>query len=66
MNITKYYTDHYITQNRHKHYQIQTLNMTERKTELNISEKLNRTSTVEYKTDMNMTEKLSSTFTMEH
>ena len=39
--------------------------MAERKTDMNITEKLNTTSTVEYKTDMNMTEKLSSTFIME-
>ena len=37
--------------------------MTEHKTDMNITEKLNSTSTAEYKTDMNMTEKLSSTFT---
>ena len=39
--------------------------MKEHKTGMNITEKLNSTSTVEYKTDMNMTEKLSSTFTTE-
>ena len=36
--------------------------MTEHKTDMNMTEKLNNTSTAEYKTDMNMTEKLSSTF----
>ena len=39
--------------------------MTEQKTDMNITEKLNSTSTTEYKTNMNMTEKLSSTFTTE-
>ena len=32
---------------------------------MNITEKLNSTSTAEYKTDMNMTEKLNSTFMTE-
>ena len=36
--------------------------MTEHKTDMTITEKLNSTSTAEYKTNMNMTEKLSSTF----
>ena len=36
------------------------------KTDMNITGKLNSTSTVEYKTDMNMTEKLSSTLTTEN
>ena len=40
--------------------------MTEHKTDMNITEKLNIISNAEYKTDINMTEKLSSTFTMEH
>ena len=40
--------------------------MTEHKTDINITEKLNSTSIGEYKTDMNMTEKLSRTFTTEH
>ena len=40
--------------------------MTEHKTDMNITEKLNITSNAEYKTDINMTEKLSRTFTMEH
>ena len=40
--------------------------MTEHKTDINITEKLNSTFTVEYKTNMNMTKKLSSTFTTEH
>ena len=35
--------------------------MTEHKTDMKITEKLNSTSTAECKTDMNMTEKLSST-----
>ena len=39
--------------------------MTKHKTDMNITEKLNSTSTTEYKTDVNMTEKLSSTFMME-
>ena len=33
---------------------------------MNITEKLNSTSTAEYKTDVKITEKLSSTFTTEH
>ena len=40
--------------------------MTEHKTDMNITEKLNSISTAEYETDMNMTEKVSSAFTMEH
>ena len=40
--------------------------MTEHKTDINITEKLNSISTAEYETDMNMTEKVSSAFTMEH
>ena len=40
--------------------------MTEHKTDMNITGKLNSTSTAEYKIDINMTEKLSSTFRMEH
>ena len=40
--------------------------MTEHKTDMNITEKLNSNSTVECKTDMNMTEELGSTFTTEH
>ena len=39
--------------------------MPEHKTDMNITEKLNSTSTAGYKTDMNMTEKLSITFTTE-
>ena len=39
--------------------------MTEHKTDMNTTEKLNSTSTAEYKTDMNMIEKLSNTFTAE-
>ena len=50
MNITKY----------------KKLNMTEHRTDMNITEKLNITFTAEYKTNMNITEKLSSTFTKEH
>ena len=38
------------------------MNMTEHKTDMNIPENLNSTSTAEYKTDMNITEKLSSFF----
>ena len=33
---------------------------------MNITEKLNSTSSAEYKTDVNIIEKLSSTFTTEH
>ena len=40
--------------------------MTEHKTDMNITEKLNSTSTAEYKTTMNITGKLSSTFKKEH
>ena len=40
--------------------------MTEHKTSMKITEKLNSTYTAEYKTDMNITEKLSSTFTKVH
>ena len=40
--------------------------MMEHKTDMNITEKQNSTSTAKYKTDMNMTRKLSSTFTTEH
>ena len=40
--------------------------MKEHKTDMNITEKLNSTSTAEYKTDVKITEKLSSTFTTEH
>ena len=40
--------------------------MTEHKTDMNITEKLNSISIAEYETDMNMTEKVSSAFTMEH
>ena len=35
-------------------------NMTELKTDMNITKKLNSTSTAEYRTIMNITEKLSS------
>ena len=42
------------------------MDMTEHKTDMNITEKLNSTSTAENKTGMNMTEKLTSTFTTEH
>ena len=40
--------------------------MTEHKTDINITEKLNSASTMKHKTDMNMTEKVSRTFTTEH
>ena len=59
-------TGHDRTQNRHEHYEIQNLSMTEHKTDINITEKLNSTFIVEYKTNMNMTKKPSSTFTTEH
>ena len=42
------------------------MNMTEHKTDMNIPENLNSTSTAEYKTDMNITEKLSSFLMTEH
>ena len=47
------------------------LNMTEHKTDMNITKtdkykKLNKNSTAEYKIKMNITEKRSSTFTKEH
>ena len=42
------------------------LNITEHKTDMNITKKLNSTSTVEYGTTMNITEKLSSSFTKEY
>ena len=42
------------------------LNMTERRADMNITEKLNSTFTAAYKTNMNITEKLSSPFTKEH
>ena len=48
MNITKY----------------KQLNITEHKTDMNITEKLNSTSTAEYRTTINITEKLSSIFTI--
>ena len=40
--------------------------MTEHKTDMNITEKLNSTSMTEYKKEMNITEKLSCAFTTEH
>ena len=39
--------------------------MTEHKTDMNITEKLNNTSIAEYRTTMNIIEKLNSTFTKE-
>ena len=50
MNITKY----------------KKLNMTDHKTDMNITEKPNSNSTTEYKTTMNITVKLSCTCTKEH
>ena len=40
--------------------------MAEHKTDMNVTEKLNSTSSTEYRTTMNITEKLRSTFTKEH
>ena len=40
--------------------------MTEHKTDMNITEKLNSTSMTEFKKEMNITEKLSCAFTTEH
>ena len=42
----------------HEDYSIQKLNMTEHKTDKNITEKLNSTSTAEYRTTMDNIEKL--------
>ena len=42
------------------------LNMTEHKTDMKITEKLNSIYTAEYGTTMKITEKLSSTFTKEY